>query len=233
MAQKAVVIETVPLCQLALTDVLKNAGISKVEYRTAVVTDGPLRASDADLVVASLEVVDLSLRAALNRLRSEFHEAPLVITSEHVERKKVFELLAMGIDGFIPKTLPIKAMTEAYCAVLDGHTYVPIFDHETAQNSNAPLLTERQYEIMALLQRGLTNKEIARELMISPGTVKVHLNTVYRSIGVHNRVAAIAALNGDASGVPNHSGSNVHPRFSAPKQHNLKTDDGLFLLQKA
>jgi DNA-binding NarL/FixJ family response regulator len=44
------------------------------------------------------------------------------------------------------------------------------------------------------MRRGLSNKEIARQLSISPGTVKVHLNSVYRAVGVHNRIAALVAL---------------------------------------
>jgi len=53
-------------------------------------------------------------------------------------------------------------------------------------------LTERELHVLHLLDRDLTNKEIARELAITPGTVKAHTNNLYRKLGVNNRRAAVA-----------------------------------------
>ncbi len=52
-------------------------------------------------------------------------------------------------------------------------------------------LTERELQILRLLDRDLTNKEIARELVVTPGTVKVHTANVYRKLSVNNRRAAV------------------------------------------
>ncbi|HEV2656092.1 MAG TPA: LuxR C-terminal-related transcriptional regulator, partial [Ktedonobacteraceae bacterium] len=52
-------------------------------------------------------------------------------------------------------------------------------------------LTERELHILHLLDRNLTNKEIARELVVTPGTVKVHTNNLYRKLSVDNRRAAV------------------------------------------
>lgn len=51
-------------------------------------------------------------------------------------------------------------------------------------------LTERECEVMNLLVLGKSNKEISKELIITPHTVKAHLDTVYRKLNVHNRVQA-------------------------------------------
>lgn len=56
-------------------------------------------------------------------------------------------------------------------------------------------LTPRQVEILHLVRDGLSNSEIADRLDLTPGTVKVHLSAIYRSIGVRNRTAAVRALN--------------------------------------
>jgi DNA-binding NarL/FixJ family response regulator len=55
-------------------------------------------------------------------------------------------------------------------------------------------LTERQQQVIKLLSKGLPNKVIARELGISPSTVKVHVHAVFRALGVHSRMAALAAI---------------------------------------
>ena len=52
-------------------------------------------------------------------------------------------------------------------------------------------LTDRELHILRLLDRDLTNKEIARELVVTSGTVKVHTTNVYRKLSVNNRRAAV------------------------------------------
>jgi len=52
-------------------------------------------------------------------------------------------------------------------------------------------LTSREMQILHLLDEDLTNKEIARKLVVTPGTVKVHTNNVYRKLSVNNRRAAV------------------------------------------
>ena len=52
-------------------------------------------------------------------------------------------------------------------------------------------LTERELQILHLLEKGLTNREIASELVVTPGTVKLHTNHVYRKLSVNNRQAAV------------------------------------------
>ena len=55
----------------------------------------------------------------------------------------------------------------------------------------ADLLTERELEVLRLLAEGITNKEIARRLVVAPSTVKQHLKHIYRKLDVHSRVQAI------------------------------------------
>ena len=57
-------------------------------------------------------------------------------------------------------------------------------------------LTRREYEIAVLAARGLANKEIARELGVSDGTIKLHLHKVYRKLGIRSRYGLIAQLGG-------------------------------------
>jgi ATP/maltotriose-dependent transcriptional regulator MalT len=69
-------------------------------------------------------------------------------------------------------------------------------------------LTSREMQILHLLDEDLTNKEIARKLVVTPGTVKVHTNNVYRKLSVNNRRAAVTLakalgfLAADQSSIP-------------------------------
>jgi DNA-binding NarL/FixJ family response regulator len=60
-----------------------------------------------------------------------------------------------------------------------------------AQGSTSRHLTERQVQILRLVRAGLTNRQIARTLGISEGTVRKHLENVHGRLGVHSRVAAV------------------------------------------
>ena len=53
-------------------------------------------------------------------------------------------------------------------------------------------LSERELEVLTLLASGRPNKEVARDLFISVGTVKTHTNNIYRKLGVRNRAEALA-----------------------------------------
>ncbi len=59
---------------------------------------------------------------------------------------------------------------------------------------SAGVLTRREHEVVLLVAEGLTNAEIARELWISPGTVRRHLENVFAKLRVHTRTAAAARI---------------------------------------
>ena len=59
---------------------------------------------------------------------------------------------------------------------------------------HAGALTPREREVMRLVGRGLTNREVAAELVLSPGTVRSHLDHIYAKLGAHTRTAAVAAI---------------------------------------
>jgi DNA-binding CsgD family transcriptional regulator len=64
----------------------------------------------------------------------------------------------------------------------------------SAAGMSAGVLTRREHEVVLLVAEGLTNAEIARELWISPGTVRRHLENVFAKLRVHTRTAAVARI---------------------------------------
>jgi DNA-binding CsgD family transcriptional regulator len=65
---------------------------------------------------------------------------------------------------------------------------------ERLPSSDASLLTSRELQVMALVEHGRSNAEVAALLWLSPGTVRKHLENVYAKLGVRNRTAAVARL---------------------------------------
>lgn len=93
---------------------------------------------------------------------------------------------AAGASGFISKDLDAAEVIGAVRAVGRGAT---VFAPTEAQP--APLLSEREREVLELISAGSTNREIAEQLYLSPHTVKEHTSSLYRKLGVRNRAEAV------------------------------------------
>lgn len=99
-----------------------------------------------------------------------------------------------GACGFIPKTLSAKSMVNAIRFMALGETYLPIDFmtqmEESTENPLQQLLSGREQDVLRGLLDGKSNKEIARDLDIRETTVKLHVKTLYRKLGVANRTQA-------------------------------------------
>jgi len=93
---------------------------------------------------------------------------------------------AAGASGFISKDWDAKDVVAAVKGVGRGMT---MFEPKAEQP--APLLSEREREVLDLIAGGSTNREIAEELYLSPHTVKEHTSALYRKLGVRNRTEAV------------------------------------------
>ena len=171
-----------------------------------------------DLVLLDLTLPGLSGLDALSAVLRRWPAALVVIFSATDDSGSIRRALAAGARGFIPKTSPHKVLIDALRLVLDGGTYVPpdvlsksalaaldadpIDEMEADRDADGasfplhahehPALSQRQRQIVELLAQGMTTKEICRQLGISPNTVKTHVASIFRALGVRNRTQVVA-----------------------------------------
>lgn len=135
----------------------------------------------------------------ITRLKSEYPECLMLAIVETNDQGAVRRLLQCGVRGIVPTTFPASFILQVISFVLLGGSYVPA---ESLLEVPQPLgrqakaagvnLTNREQQIIALLRGGQQNKQIAYELGLSIGTVKVHLHNIMKKLGTHNRVQALA-----------------------------------------
>jgi len=140
----------------------------------------------------------------LSELHREHPMLPVVMLSAAEDAGTVRDALARGAVGFIPKSSSNEVMLGALRLVLSGGRYIPIealgddggAAGEPALASGDDLkLTDRQRQVLALIAKGDSNKQICRELGLAEATVKMHISAILRALKVTSRAQAIVAVN--------------------------------------
>lgn len=184
--------------------------IQLVEPNTEIVEADSFESAAAVLAAedpVSLIILDLNMPGmnrldGLDRLRGAYPEIPVVILSGSIEHQDIVDALDRGAAGYFPKTMGGRALTNALRLVLAGERYVPSAILESDFPGAPPAadgpadagvldaLSEREMDVLRLLARGKSNKEVARDLDLQEPTVKTHVTAVFRKLGVSNRTAA-------------------------------------------
>jgi len=144
------------------------------------------------VAIVDLGVADGSGAELAMSLRDAAPGARLVLLSG-TRTMPVSAAKRIGASALLPKRTRAVDMVQVVAHVAAGGEYF-------SQPGVGPMrLSPRECEVLALIARGETNREIAAELHLSPGTVKQHAAAIYRKLGVRNRTEA--ARRGDALGV--------------------------------
>jgi two-component system, NarL family, nitrate/nitrite response regulator NarL len=142
-----------------------------------------------------LVLLDIHLRGddgfnALKVIGQKFPTTACIMISGDEQAGVAARAVQAGASGFIPKSFTADEMIVAIQKVLAGDVFVPATaDLTAAPDTNG--LTLRQLEVISMLGRGFSNKEIARALDVAERTVKAHVSAVFEALNVRNRTQAV------------------------------------------
>lgn len=174
-----------------------NASLGSVEDALQQIAE--LGAPDVLLLDIGLPGMDGI--SALPSLKAAAPETRIVILTVFDDHDKVFRAVCAGADGYLLKTSTVERIGEAIREVGGGgasmnpeiaRKVLDLFSGKREKHSG-PALTDREQEVLRLVVRGMTKKEIAGELDLSRHTVDSHLRNIYQKLHVNNRAGAVAA----------------------------------------
>jgi len=148
--------------------------------------------TDLDLVLLDLNLPGKDGFAVLDTITNNYPAMPVVIISASDHSRDIKRALDAGAMGYIPKYTTSSVLLNALRLILSGGIYVP----PGKTDNEASVLTPRQLEVLELLIEGCSNKVIASRLELAEATVKMHVTSIFKGLGVSNRTqAAMAAKN--------------------------------------
>jgi DNA-binding NarL/FixJ family response regulator len=153
-------------------------------------------ALDPDVILMDLRMPGGSGVSAIRELTRRGARAKVLVLTTYDTDSDTLSAIEAGATGYLLKDAPRDELFTAVRAAAEGRTVLsPAVASRRVQAVRAPRNqphSAREREVLALVAKGTSNREIARELFISEATVKTHLTHLYAKLGVNDRAAAVA-----------------------------------------
>jgi len=151
-----------------------------------------------DLIILDIAMPRMDGIEATQRIIAECPETKIMVLSAHQDVDYVLTLLAEGATSYLPKTVGLNDLLEAIRETNRGESVLSpsvasvVVQHLAGKldRKDEEILTPREKEILTLVARGSTNKQIANQLHLSPRTVEAHLTHTYKKLEVGSRTEA-------------------------------------------
>ena len=144
-----------------------------------------------DVAIMDLRMPILGGVDAIIAIRKEFPAARIVVLTTYDGDEDIYRALQAGASGYLLKGMLAEELLEAIRAVNAGLRRIPAAVAERlAVRMGGPGLTSRELDVLALIVKGNSNKEIAAALTISEATVKTHINNILSKLGASDRTQA-------------------------------------------
>lgn len=150
-----------------------------------------LRLNTTDVVLLDLRMPGLSGLDVLRSLKTQQSKVRIVILTSFELDEDIYQAVSAGADGYLLKNTPDEEIIKAVRIVLSGKRHIP--DRVAAKLAERMMrtqLTARELEVLELMVKGLTNRQLARVLEVSVHTIRNHVDSILRKLEVSDRTEA-------------------------------------------
>ena len=157
-----------------------------------------------DVVLMDISMPDMNGIEATRKIKEQAPNVTVLALTMHEDDQYFFEMLAAGASGYVPKRAAPNDLISAIHAVHNGgvflfpsvarvlvQDYVQRAARAGAAGHSFDVLTEREREVLSLIAQGLSNQEIADQLVISAKTVNRHRENIMAKLNLHSRVELV------------------------------------------
>jgi DNA-binding NarL/FixJ family response regulator len=160
--------------------------------KEAVALTGELR---PDVVLMDLRMPEMDGVTATSHIKAEHPETQILILTTYESDADILRAIETGATGYLLKDTPREELFEAIRVVAEGKSpLAPTVASrlgERMRGTEEEALSSREIEVLELVARGTSNKEIAKRLWVSETTVKSHMLHIFDKLGVTDRTAAV------------------------------------------
>jgi DNA-binding NarL/FixJ family response regulator len=155
---------------------------------------------EPDVVFMDVRMPGMSGIEATKKIRSAHPDTKIILITIDESRGAISEAIQAGVSGYLLKDASSEALVDAAKQAVEGRAVIhpqltKAFIEEVQHAEEAPSttpLSKREKEILQMVANGSTTKEVARDLGISPHTVKTHLERIFEKLGANDRAQAVA-----------------------------------------
>jgi two-component system nitrate/nitrite response regulator NarP len=198
---KVLVADDDPLTMAGITTLLDKTNFTVVAtVNTGAAVLDALPGARPELLILDNDMPERSGLDVLRTLRSKGDDRPVVLLTSRLNDELAREAVKLSVNGIVIKSTAPRDLLVCLESVVQGRRWIDqeVMQRvmEQAMSPNAPrdpfdALSARERAVASLVQRGLRNKEVASELGLTEGTVKVHLHKVFDKLGIRGRTELI------------------------------------------
>jgi DNA-binding NarL/FixJ family response regulator len=149
-------------------------------------------ATTPDLLIVDLRMPDGDGIQTIKQLVAANPQVRILVLTTYDNEEDIFNALEAGARGYILKDTTREEIIEAVRRIHEGQRYLPPgIAARLADRMIRPTLTPRELDVLRLVSRGRTNKEMAAAMFVSEETVKSHMKGLFHKLGVHDRAEAV------------------------------------------
>ena len=202
---KLLVVDDVPLFRAGLVSALKDAGYDVVgEADTAEGAVAQAESVQPDLVLLDVLMPGMSGLEVVEKITAVAPDCNVILLTGSESEEDMLTALKAGARGYVVKDTPFPKLVDSISSVAAGGAALSpimagkLFDvcrqllrHQELLQARKPTLTGREIEVLQLVARGMTSREIGDALYISENTVKNHIRNILDKLGLHSRNEAV------------------------------------------